>query len=74
MEGDSLLQKVYLFVGGIFSVFYIVAGLFISTGRISFGMQPSVRFLFGAGIIAYGIFRAFMFYKKYKAAKNSPDQ
>jgi len=73
MAGESNLQKAYIFVGGIFSVFYIVVGLFLCTGRLRFGMEPGMSFLFGAGIIGYGIFRAYMFYKKYKASKNNEE-
>lgn len=71
MEGDSFIQKAYLFVGGIFSVFYLVVGLFFCTGRINFGLNSGLNFLFGAAIMGYGIFRAFVFYKKYKASKNN---
>jgi hypothetical protein len=66
---ESYLQKAYLFIGGTFSVFYVVLGLLLCTGRMTLGMEPSMRFLVGAGILAYGIFRAFVFYRKYKASK-----
>jgi hypothetical protein len=62
----SYLHIAYLFIGGTFSVFYLVVGLLLISGKLSFGMEPTVRFLVGAGVMAYGIFRAFMFYKKYK--------
>ena len=68
MAGEYL-QKAYLFIGGTFSVFYVAVGLLIATGRISFGMEPSLRFLVGLGIMLYGIFRGFMFYKRYKQSK-----
>jgi hypothetical protein len=63
------ISKAYLYVGGIFSVFYVVVGLMLCSGRLTFGMEPSMRVLVGAGIIVYGIFRAFIFYKKYKDSK-----
>jgi hypothetical protein len=66
---NNYLQKAYLFVGGTFSVFYIVVGLMLCSGRITFGMDPSPRFLVGAGIIGYGVFRGFIFFKKYKQSK-----
>jgi len=71
--GESYLQKAYLFIGGTFSVFYVVVGLMLCTGRLTFGMESSMRFLVGAGILAYGIFRAFMFYKRYKASKEGQE-
>ena len=63
------MQKAYLIIGGTFSVFYVVVGLLLCTGRLTLGMESSMRFLVGAGIFAYGIFRAFVFYKRYKASK-----
>ena len=69
MATGDYLQKAYLFVGGTFSVVYVVAGLLIATGRLAFGMEPSMRFLIGVGIMLYGIFRAFIFFRKYKQSK-----
>jgi hypothetical protein len=63
------MQKAYLFIGGTFSVFYVVVGLLLCTGRLTLGMESSMRFLVGAGIFAYGVFRAFVFYRRYKASK-----
>jgi len=69
MAGNYHLQKGYLYIGGIFSVFYFVVGLFVCTGRLSFWMSPSMSLLFGCGIIIYSVFRAFMFFRQYKAYK-----
>ena len=69
MAGGSYLKSAYLIIGGTFSIFYLVVGLMLATGKLTFGMEPSVRFFVGAGIMAYGIFRAFLFYKKYKESK-----
>ena len=66
---SNYLQKAYLFVGGIFSVFYITVALMLGSGRISFGMEPTMRLLVGAGILLYGLFRGFIFYRKYKQSK-----
>ncbi len=74
MDGESFLQKAYLFVGGFFSVFYLVVGLFICTGRLNFGMAAGLNFLFGAAIICYGIFRGYVFYKKYKVSRETKDE
>jgi small-conductance mechanosensitive channel len=63
------LQTAYLFIGGIFSVFYVTVGLMLCSGRISFGMEPTMRLLVGAGILLYGLFRGFVFYRKYKQSK-----
>ena len=66
------MQKAYVYVGGIFSVFYIIIGLFMATGRVSLaplGMSAGLSQLIGAIVIAYGIFRAFMFFKRYKAIR-----
>lgn len=66
------MQKAYIYVGGIFSVFYLIIGLFMATGRVSlapFGISQTVSSLIGAVVIAYGIFRAIMFFKRYKAIK-----
>jgi len=66
VAAGSFLKVAYLFIGGTFSIFYLVVGLMLTAGRFTFGMEPSVRVLVGVVIIVYGIFRAFMFYKKYK--------
>jgi len=69
VSGRSYLHIAYLFIGGTFSIFYLVVGLMLLAGRFTFGMESTVRCLVGAGIIAYGVFRSFMFYKKYKEYK-----
>jgi hypothetical protein len=69
VAAGDYLQKAYLFIGGTFSVFYVAVGLMICTGKVAFGMEPSLRFLVGLGILLYGVFRAFIFFKKYKQYK-----
>jgi hypothetical protein len=66
VANNSPLQKFYLLIGSIFSVFYIFAGIMFLTGLVTFGLDYQPRMLFGTGIFAYGIFRVYMFYKRYK--------
>jgi hypothetical protein len=66
--------KPYIYIGGIFSVFYISVGLLLATGRMTLGMEPQMRFLVGAASMAYGAFRAFLFYKRYKASKEEENK
>jgi hypothetical protein len=66
MGNNSPLQKFYFVIGSVFSAFYIFAGIMFLTGLVTFGIDYNARMLFGTGIFAYGIFRIFMFYKRYK--------
>ncbi|HTB08095.1 MAG TPA: hypothetical protein VK806_14185 [Bacteroidia bacterium] len=66
MAANSPLQKFYILIGSIFSVFYVFVGIMFLTGLVTFGLEYQARMLFGIGIFAYGIFRVFMFYKRYK--------
>lgn len=35
-------------------------------GKIDFGMDATVAKLFGIAILAYGLFRVYLFYQRYK--------
>lgn len=68
-KGNSPLHSFYMLVGGIFSFFYIIVGILFLLRRITLGIDPKMANYIGTGILAYGLFRLYMFYKRYKAMR-----
>lgn len=63
------MQHFYMLIGGIFSFFYIIVGVLFLLRRLTFGIDPKMVNYIGTGILAYGLFRLYVFYKRYKAMR-----
>jgi hypothetical protein len=66
MAKGSPIQNMMLFIGGVLSFFYVTLGILFIIGKVSFGWTPTTGMFFGFAILAYGIFRAYLFYQRYK--------
>ncbi|MGP8216543.1 MAG: hypothetical protein ACLQQ4_13325 [Bacteroidia bacterium] len=67
MAGKGSPSNILMFVGGIFSFFYILFGALMIMGKITlFDLEPVNRKLLGAAVLAYGVFRLYLFFRRYK--------
>jgi uncharacterized membrane protein len=63
------MKNFYLLTGSVFSFVYIFAGIAVLSQKLDFGLQPSFRIVIGSGILAYGLFRLYMFYRRIRAGR-----
>jgi hypothetical protein len=57
------MKRFYLLTGAIFSFVYLAIGMLVLTGKFTFGIESrNFQIGFGAAIMAYGVFRLYMFY------------
>ena len=65
-NGRSPLQNILMFVGGINSFLYIAIGILFLLGKITLGLDVTLAKLLGGAVLAYGLFRLYLFFQRYK--------
>lgn len=65
------MKNFYLLTGSVFSFIYLVGGVLLLTGVLTFDMQPNTRLAIGSALAAYGTFRVYIFYRKIRAAREN---
>jgi hypothetical protein len=60
-------SRILMFVGAMMSFFYIAFGLGMVLGGLNlFDLNPTNLKLLGAGILAYGVFRLYLFIQRFR--------
>jgi hypothetical protein len=63
------MKNFYLLTGSVMSFFYLLAGIAFISGKLDFGFDKNVRIALGCAMVAYGIFRIYMFYRRIHSGK-----